>query len=290
MFTKTKIFAYLELIRLNRPIGIFLLLWPTLWALFIAGEGKPSIVILVVFILGVALMRSAGCAINDYADRNIDGKVERTRNRPIVTGRVTEYEALAVFITLCAIAFLITVFFLNGLTLLLSFAAVALAASYPFTKQLHYLPQVHLGLAFAWAIPMAFTAQTNSLPPTYGWLLFVATILWATAYDTIYGMIDRDDDIKIGVKSTAILFGEADRLIIGILQTLFILCLIAVGVQTELRYWYYISLAIAVGLFAYQQKIIRDQEPAMCLKAFLNNNYVGLIIFIGVLLSYKSPI
>ena len=290
MVSKSKLLAYAELARLNRPIGIYLLLWPTLWALFIAGEGQPNVAVTIVFIIGVTLMRSAGCAINDYADRDIDGQVERTKDRPIVTGRVTKYEALAVFVTLCAVAFLLTVFFLNQLTLLLSFAAVALAVSYPFTKRLHYLPQVHLGLAFAWAIPMAFAAQTDSLPPTYGWLLLVATVLWTTAYDTIYGMIDRDDDIKIGVKSTAILFGDADRVIVGVLQIFTILCLIAIGIQTDLRYWYFIGLTFAAGLFVYQQKMIYKQEPAMCLKAFLNNNYVGMVIFAGMFLSYWSPI
>ncbi|MEM8843646.1 MAG: 4-hydroxybenzoate octaprenyltransferase [Pseudomonadota bacterium] len=289
MFTKTKLSAYAELVRLNRPIGIYLLLWPTLWALLIAGEGKPSLTVTIVFILGVILMRSAGCAINDYADRNIDGYVERTKNRPIITGSVTKYEALAIFITLCSIAFLFTLFFLNQLTLLFSFIAVLLAASYPFTKRLHYLPQVHLGLAFAWAVPMAFTAETNAFPSTTAWLLLVATILWTTAYDTIYGMIDRDDDINLGIKSTAILFGDADRIIIGALQSLTILSLMAVGTQVELRYWFYISLFLASSLFVYQQIVIYRQEPKMCLIAFLNNNYVGMIIFIGILLSYWLP-
>ena len=290
MLSWPKLASYAELIRLNRPIGIYLLLWPTLWALFIAGEGRPTLTVVVIFVLGVILMRSAGCAINDYADRNIDGHVSRTKHRPVVSGRVSAREALSIFAILCLIALVLTVIFLNQLTLLLSMVAVILAAVYPFTKRMHYMPQVHLGIAFAWAVPMAFAAQTGLMPPAHGWLIFTATVIWTTAYDTIYGMIDRDDDIKIGVKSTAILFGEADRLIIGILQILTILGLIAVGMQTDLRIWFYISLIIAAGLFIYQQKLIHARESGQCLKAFLNNNIVGLVIFIGIVLSYWMPI
>ena len=290
MLSRAKLLSYAELIRLNRPIGIYLLLWPTLWALFIAGEGQPNPTIVTIFILGVILIRSAGCAINDYADRNIDGYVARTKHRPIISGKVTEREALIIFIVLCLIAFSLTVIFLNQLTILLSIVAVLLATVYPFTKRMHYLPQVHLGIAFAWAVPMAFTAQTGFMPPAYGWLIFTATVIWTTAYDTIYGMIDRDDDIKIGVKSTAILFGEADSLIIGILQAFTILCLIAVGIQTNLNIGFYIGLLIAACLFIYQQKLIHSRNPDQYLKAFLNNNIVGLIIFIGILSSYWMPI
>ena len=290
MLSWPKLASYAELIRLNRPIGIYLLLWPTLWALFIAGEGRPTLTVVVIFVLGVILMRSAGCAINDYADRNIDGHVSRTKHRPVVSGRVSAREALSIFAILCLIALVLTVIFLNQLTLLLSMVAVILVAVYPFTKRMHYMPQVHLGIAFAWAVPMAFAAQTGLMPPAHGWLIFTATVIWTTAYDTIYGMIDRDDDIKIGVKSTAILFGEADRLIIGILQILTILGLIAVGMQTDLSIWFYISLIIAAGLFIYQQKLIHARESGQCLKAFLNNNIVGLVIFIGIVLSYWIPI
>jgi 4-hydroxybenzoate polyprenyltransferase len=290
MLSWPKLATYAELIRLNRPIGIYLLLWPTLWALFIAGEGRPTLTVVVIFVLGVILMRSAGCAINDYADRNIDGHVSRTKHRPVVSGRVSAREALSIFAILCLIALVLTVIFLNQLTLLLSMVAVILVAVYPFTKRMHYMPQVHLGIAFAWAVPMAFAAQTGLMPPAHGWLIFTATVIWTTAYDTIYGMIDRDDDIKIGVKSTAILFGEADRLIIGILQILTILGLIAVGMQTDLSIWFYISLIIAAGLFIYQQKLIHSRESGQCLKAFLNNNIVGLVIFIGIVLSYWMPI
>ncbi|MDW3095972.1 MAG: 4-hydroxybenzoate octaprenyltransferase [Gammaproteobacteria bacterium] len=287
---KQKLTAYSHLIRLNKPIGIFLLLWPTLWALLIASEGKPDLTILIVFILGVFLMRSAGCAINDYADQKFDADVERTRNRPMVTGNVSSLEAISIFLILSLIAFFLVVFFLNKLTLMFSLVAVVLAASYPFTKRLHYLPQVHLGLAFAWAVPMVFVAHTSAFPPQWGWLLFIATLIWTTAYDTIYGMVDRKDDVRIGVKSTAILFGPADRTIIAILQTFVILALISVGTQTDLRYWYFCSLALAALLFFYQQILIYSRRPFDCFDAFLNNNYVGLVIFIGIAASYWLPI
>ena len=287
---KPKLIAYSQLIRLNKPIGIFLLLWPTLWALLIASEGKPDLGILVVFILGVVLMRSAGCAINDFADKNFDGDVERTKNRPLVIGSVSSLEAIFIFAMLSLVAFLLVVFFLNKLTLAFSLVAVALAASYPFTKRLHYLPQVHLGLAFAWAVPMAFVAINDAYPPKWGWLLFVATIIWTTAYDTMYGMVDRKDDIKIGIKSTAILFGTSDRIIIGMLQIFVILALISVGTQAELRYWYFSSLFLVALFFIYQQMLIYARKPRDCFDAFLNNNYVGLIIFIGIAASYWLPI
>lgn len=287
---KSKLTAYAQLIRLNKPIGIFLLLWPTLWALIIAGEGKPDLTILVVFILGVVLMRSAGCAINDFADRNFDGDVERTINRPLVTGKVSSLEAISIFVVLALIAFCLVVLFLNKLTLWFSLVAVALAASYPFTKRLHYLPQVHLGLAFAWAVPMAFVAITDTYPPKWGWLLFIATIIWTTAYDTMYGMVDRKDDLRIGVKSTAILFGSADRIIIGLLQIFVVLALISVGTQVDLRYWYFCSLFLVTLFFLYQQLLIYARKPSDCFDAFLNNNYVGLIILLGIAASYWLPI
>ena len=290
MLLKEKLTAYSDLIRLNRPIGIFLLLWPTLWALFLSADGKPDIFILTIFTLGVILMRSAGCAINDFADRNYDGNVSRTKHRPIVTGKVSAFEAILIFVVLSVTAFLLVLFFLNTLTLQISIVAVLLAATYPFTKRLHYLPQVHLGIAFAWAIPMAFVAQTNQFPPPWGWLLFIITILWTTAYDTMYGMIDRKDDIKIGIKSTAILFGSADRLIIGVLQIFVILGLISIGVQTELRYWYFCSLGLVTLFFIYQQILINHRHPRDCLEAFLNNNYVGMIVFIGIMASFWLPI
>ena len=290
MELKQKLIAYAQLIRLNKPIGIFLLLWPTLWALLIVGEGKPDLTIFIVFILGVIIMRSAGCAINDFADKNFDGDVERTNNRPLITGTVVPLEAILIFIVLSIIAFCLVFFLLNKLTLYFSLVAAALAASYPFTKRYHYLPQVHLGLAFAWAVPMVFVAHTNEYPPVWGWLLFVATIIWTTAYDTMYGMVDRKDDIRIGIKSTAILFGSADRIIIGILQVFVLLALISVGTQTELRYWYFCSLGLVALFFFYQQILIYSRRPGDCFDAFLNNNYVGLIVFLGIAASYWLPI
>jgi len=285
-----KLQAYSQLIRLDKPIGIYLLLWPTLWSLLIASEGEINTVVYSVFIIGVFLMRSAGCAINDFADRNIDGHVTRTKNRPIVTGKVSSVEAILIFTLLCIIAFCLVVFFLNQLTLFFSLVAVLLAASYPFTKRYHYLPQVHLGLAFAWAVPMAFVAINNDYPPTWGWLLFIATIIWTTAYDTMYGMVDRNEDVKIGVKSTAILFGSSDRLIIGIMQIFVVLALLAVGNQTDLRYWYFVSLFFVALLFIYQQLLIYSRQANECFAAFLNNNYVGMIIFLGIAASYWAPI
>lgn len=290
MSVTQKLKAYSRLIRLDKPIGIFLLLWPTLWALLIASEGHIELIVYSVFIVGVILMRSAGCAINDFADRKFDGNVERTKHRPIVTGEVKPVEAIIIFACLSLIAFSLALLFLNQLTLLFSLVAVALAASYPFTKRYHYLPQVHLGMAFAWAIPMAFVAINNDYPPKWGWLLFLATIIWTTAYDTMYGMVDRKDDIKIGVKSTAILFGSSDKIIIGVLQIFVVLTLLAVGNQAGLRYWYFISIVLISLLFIYQQLLIYSRQPRECFAAFLNNNYVGMIIFLGIAASYWLPI
>ena len=289
MDIKEKILAYINLTRLNRPIGIYLLLWPTLWTLFLVGEGYPDYSIVLVFVAGVILMRSAGCAINDYADRNIDPLVRRTKDRPLAARKIKPVEAIIVFTLLSISAFSLVIIFLNTLTLWFSLVAVALAISYPFTKRLHYLPQVHLGIAFAWAIPMAFVAHTDTWPPPWGWLLFVATIIWTTAYDTIYGMVDREDDIKIGVRSTAILFGKSDRLIVGILQAFVVLCLISIGVQNGLSYWYYLSVMGSIGFFIYQQYLIYYRDPEECFKAFLNNNYIGLIIFLGIVASFWMP-
>jgi len=276
---------YTRLVRLDRPIGIYLLLWPTLWALWIAAEGLPDAVVLIIFVAGVILMRSAGCAINDYADRDIDRHVERTRGRPLARGAVSPREALAVFLILAFCAFLL-VLALNRLTLLLSVVGVVLAATYPFMKRFHYLPQVHLGAAFGWAVPMAFAAQTGAFPPPVAWLLFVATVLWATAYDTMYAMADRDDDLNIGVKSTAILFGEADRLIVGLIQVVLLAVLTAVGVLAELGPVYYATLVAGAGLFVNQQKLICDRLPDDCFRAFLNNNYFGMVIFAGIAAHY----
>ena len=275
---------YALLVRLDRPIGSYLLLWPALWALWIAAKGIPDPLVLFVFVAGVFLMRSAGCAINDYADRDIDAHVARTRNRPLATGKVTPREALTIFMVLSIMSFLL-VLLMNRLTIYMSFAGLLLAASYPFMKRYHYMPQVHLGAAFGWAVPMAFTAQANEIT-SMTWLLFMAAVLWATAYDTMYAMADREDDIKLGVKSTAILFGDADRVIIGFIQALFLLDLVLIGQQAGLGLFYYAALVVAAGLSVYQQFLISTREPALCIRAFLNNNWLGFAVFIGVLLDY----
>ena len=277
---------YLQLIRFDRPIGTYLVLWPTLWALWFASNGIPDLKILVVFVLGVFVMRSAGCAINDYADRDFDGHVARTKDRPLASGKITAKEALAVFGTLCLTAFLL-VLQLNIATILLSTVALLLAATYPFMKRYHSFPQVHLGAAFAWSVPMAFTAVTESFPPLTAWLLFLATMLWTTAYDTMYGMVDREDDLKIGVKSTAIAFGDKDKLIVGILQALTILLLIVVGVMGDRGWAYFLGVAVAAALVVYQQNLIRDRKPQQCFAAFLNNNWVGMVVFIGLAIDYQ---
>ena len=281
---KDRLIQYAHLMRLHRPIGIFLLLWPTLWALWIAAGGHPDLLVVFVFVSGVVLMRSAGCVINDYADREFDPHVERSRDRPIAAGRVKPKEALVLFVVLCLGAFAL-VLLMNRLTIYLSLAGVVLAASYPFMKRYTHLPQVYLGAAFGWAVPMAFAAQTGSVPKV-AWLLFVATVLWATVYDTMYGMVDRDDDIKIGVKSTAVLFGEADRMIIAIIQLLFIAALLLVGQAAALGGYYYFGVLLAAALSIYQQYLIRNREPQYCFQAFLNNNWLGAAVFSGLVLHY----
>ncbi len=277
---------YALLVRLNRPIGTLLLLWPALWALWIAGEGRPDWKIVVIFIVGVFLMRSAGCAVNDFADRAIDGHVERTANRPLATGLVSPGEALGVFAVLSLCAFLL-VLLLNWQTVLLSFVALALAASYPFMKRYTNLPQLVLGLAFGLAVPMAFTALTGSVSPVGG-LLFVATVIWALVYDTEYAMVDRKDDLKIGVKSTAILFGEYDRIMIGLLQAAMMTILVLVGIKVGLGLYYYLGLGVAALSVGYQQYLIRERRPGACFTAFLNNNIFGMAVFLGLLLDYLA--
>lgn len=276
--------GYWLLIRANRPIGIYLLLWPALWALWIAGEGRPTWWVVVVFVLGTALMRSAGCAINDFADREFDRAVERTRGRPLATGLVTPKEALAVFVVLSLAAFGL-VLLLNAKTIAHSFVAVGLAAVYPFTKRVTHLPQVFLGLAFGWAVPMAFTALQGAIPPV-AWIILLATVVWAVIYDTMYAMVDRNDDLLVGVKSTAILFGRFDRASIAVLQVLMLGLLALVGVLAARGEIYYLGLAVAGGLFIYQQYLIRDREPARCFHAFLNNNYFGMTVFVALLVDY----
>lgn len=279
-----KIMPYVKLMRLDKPIGILLLLWPTLSALWIAAEGVPDFKVLIVFVLGVIVMRSAGCVINDYADRNIDGLVLRTKDRPIVSGEVTAKQALILFAGLSLFAFIL-VLLLNTMTILLSVVALLLAASYPFMKRYTYLPQIFLGAAFGWAIPMAFAAQSETLPPV-AWLLFLANILWATAYDTFYAMADRNDDLLAGIKSTAILFGDDDRLIIGMLQFSFILVMLLIGTQLEMGFTYYLAIVIVLFLFAYQHYLVKERQPAHCLQAFLNNNWVGAALFVGIAAHY----
>jgi 4-hydroxybenzoate polyprenyltransferase len=281
---RQRLAAYFVLVRLNRPIGILLLLWPTLWALWIAGAGNPPWEVVLIFGLGVVLMRSAGCAINDFADRHIDGRVRRTQARPLATGLVKPQEAVAVFLLLSLAAFGL-VLLLDWQTVALSTVAVALAALYPFMKRYTHLPQVVLGAAFGWAVPMAFSAVTGAVP-LLAWLLFAATLTWALIYDTEYAMVDREDDLEIGVKSTAILFGRHDRLIIGLLQVLMLSLLIAVGWLAGLGLFYYLALAGAAAMAARQQYLIRDRQPTGCFKAFLNNNGFGMLIFVGLVLDY----
>jgi 4-hydroxybenzoate polyprenyltransferase len=275
---------YAQLMRLHRPIGIYLLLWPTLWALWLAGDGQPPRGIVLVFVLGVILMRSAGCVMNDIADRKYDPHVARTRDRPLAAGRVSLGEAVGLMTALCLLAFAL-VLTQNALTVQLSFAGLALALSYPFMKRFHSLPQFHLGAAFGWAIPMAYAAVTGALPPVC-WLLFFGNVLWSVIYDTQYAMVDREDDRKIGVKSTAILFGERDQRIIGTLQLVLLAVLVGIGLLTERGWIYYIGLFVAAWLALYQQYLIRDRKPEECFKAFLNNNAFGLVIFCGLLLDF----
>ena len=264
---------FIQLTRMDKPIGTLLLLWPTLWALWIAAEGLPKLDVLLVFTLGVVLMRAAGCVINDFADRRVDGHVKRTENRPLAAGRISSRAALVFFFALIVLAFLL-VLTMNTLTIMLSFVAVALAACYPFMKRYTHFPQVVLGMAFGWAIPMGFAAQLDAVP-SYAWLLFVANILWTVAYDTLYAMVDRDDDLKIGIKSTAVLFAEKDKLIVGLLQ-----------LSALLPSVYFIGLTVVAGLFVYQQRLIVKRDRESCFKAFLHNNYVGMIIFVSLFLSY----
>lgn len=275
--------AFILLTRANKPIGTYLLLWPTLSALWLAAGGWPDWHLIVIFALGTWLMRSAGCCINDFADAGVDGDVKRTEGRAIVTGQVTRKEAVICFIVLCLLSAALLLF-MNSMTMLMSLGAVALTAIYPFMKRYTHLPQVVLGMAFSWGILMAFTAQTGSLP-AIAWVLYVANCLWTVAYDTQYAMVDREYDLQIGVKSTAILFGDADRVMIGMLQGMFILALLLVGRSLSLSFWYYLGVLTACLLLVYQQWLIKDRKPDACFAAFLNNHWAGLAIFLGVVLS-----
>ncbi len=275
---------YWLLARFDKPIGILILLWPTLWALWIAGNGRPDALVLTVFVLGVVLMRAAGCVINDYADRDFDPHVDRCKQRPIAAGKVSPREALIVFAVLCLTAFGL-VLLMNVYTIALSFVGAFLAASYPFMKRYTHLPQAYLGAAFGFAVPMAFAAQTNQIP-LLGWILYLAVLLWALVYDTMYAMVDIEDDLKIGVKSTAILFGQRVREITAGLQIVIIGLLAWIGTTLQLAWPYYAGLAIAAGLAVYQQKLIFDYYKPDCFKAFLNNNWFGLAIFAGLVAAY----
>lgn len=273
-----------RLARMDRPIGTYLLLWPTLSALWIAAEGIPDFHLLLIFGLGTFLMRSAGCCINDFADADFDGHVSRTRHRPLAAGTLTRRDALSFFAVLSALAFVL-VLFTNRQTVLLSFGALGVAALYPFTKRFTSLPQVVLGVAFSWGMLMAFTAQRGEIPQG-AWLLLIANVLWTVAYDTEYAMVDREDDLKVGIRSTAILFGTADRVIIGILQGMALLALALAGRQFDLGGGFSLGLLAMAALFVHQHRLIKDREPAACFQAFLNNNWVGAAWFSGVVLAY----
>ncbi|TAH44516.1 MAG: 4-hydroxybenzoate octaprenyltransferase [Dokdonella sp.] len=281
---RERVREYFVLMRMDRPVGALLLLWPTWWGLWFAAADFPPIATLIIFTLGVVVMRAAGCVINDYADHAwLDAHVERTRGRPMAAGRVSRREALLLFAGLLALAFVL-VLFTNTLTIQLSFAGAALAAVYPFCKRFTHLAQVVLGAAFGWSIPMAFAAVTGTVPPL-GWLLFLANVLFSTIYDTEYAMVDRDEDIRVGAKSTAILFADADRPIIGVLMATFLLAMLLAGTRAELTWPYFASLAIAAGMFIWQQWRMRSRAPADCFAAFRNNNWVGCLIWVGLLMS-----
>jgi len=277
---------YLKLMRFDKPIGILLLLWPTLWALWLASEGVPDFKFLIIFALGVVVMRSGGCVINDIIDRDVDARVLRTKNRPLATGAVTKNQALILFSALMFIAFCLALF-LNMLTIQLAFVGFLLAGIYPFLKRFTNLPQLFLGLAFAWPIPMAFAAVQNAVPAV-AWFLFLITGIWIVAYDTLYAMVDRDDDLQIGVKSTAILFASFDRIIVGVLQLMVTGFLFVFGLMLSLNVFYFASVCLGGGLFCYQQFLIKDRDTQNCFTAFLNNNWFGLIIFIGIVINYLA--
>ena len=280
LFNRTTFTGFWLLMRADKPVGSYLLLWPTLWALMLAAQGLPPWSITVVFVAGVFVMRSAGCVINDYADRKVDGKVARTNARPLVSGIVTEKQALGLFSTLVGVAFLL-VLTLNWQTIVLSIGALVLASVYPFMKRYTHWPQVVLGAAFGWAVPMAFMA-VNATVPSWAWGVFAINVFWTVAYDTQYAMVDKSDDLKIGVKSTAILFGQYDRHIVGLLQLSVVLMLVALGRYLQLSLPFYLGILVAAGLFLHQQRLIFYRDRQACFKAFLNNNYVGMAIALGI--------
>ncbi len=279
-----RLHIYAQLMRLDKPIGILLLLWPMLWGLWFAARGIPDWPILVIFVLGTILMRSAGCVINDYADRDIDPHVERTKQRPMATGRVRSKEALLLAAGLSLLAFIL-ILPLNQLTIMLSVPALFLAASYPFTKRFFAMPQAYLGIAFSFGIPMAFAAQTDSLPAIV-WVLMLANLFWVVAYDTAYAMVDKPDDLKIGIKTSAITFGRFDVLGVMICHACFLMMMIVIGQWQQMNLAYYTGLIVATGLISYQYALIRNHERALCFKAFLHNNWVGMVVFVGIVLDF----
>jgi 4-hydroxybenzoate polyprenyltransferase len=283
-FIKERLQQYYLLMRMDRPIGTFLLLWPTYWALWIAAEGIPEINVLIIFSLGVFIMRSAGCVINDYADRHIDKQIERTKNRPITSGKVSPGEALKLFAVVISFAFIL-VLFLNFYTILLSFVALFFASVYPFMKRYTHYPQIVLGMAFSCSIPMAFAAQLNFLP-LISYALYAVTIFWIVSYDTMYAMADRDEDIKIGVKSTAIIFADNDKLFIALFQCVFFAGMFVIAWFLQAGLFFYLGILSAIVLAFYQQYLIRDREVKSCFQAFLNNNWLGFVIFIGIFINY----
>ena len=282
---KDRLIAYARMMRLHRPIGTFLLLWPLLWALWIAANGVPKLGVLVVFLAGTILMRSAGCVINDYADRDFDGRVKRTADRPLAQGTASPKEALLLFVVLLGAAALL-VLTQNSLTIKLAFIGAGLAIVYPFMKRYTYFPQVYLGAAFGWAVPMSFAAQANNLP-TICWLVFTAAVTWALIYDTQYAMVDREDDLKIGIKSTAILFGDLDYKIVAAFQALMLINLALIGRESDFTWPYWLALSICLGLAVHQHRLIRTREPAKCFQAFMNNNWYGGFVFAGIAAHYS---
>ncbi|MGB5345552.1 MAG: 4-hydroxybenzoate octaprenyltransferase, partial [Woeseia sp.] len=275
---RKQLYNYLLLMRMDKPVGIWLLLWPTLWALWLAGDGHPDGGLFIVFVVGVVVMRSAGCVLNDFADRNIDPYVERTRHRPIPSGAVSPVEALGLFVALGLVAIGLATM-LNRPAQVLAAVGAVLTIIYPFVKRFLSIPQFFLGAAFGWAVPMAFAAQTGQTPQL-AWLTFIAALVWATIYDTFYAMVDREDDLRIGVKSTAILFGDADLFVVGALQVMMLMALIFVGNMADLGGWYFASLVVAAGMMAWHLWLARNREPAACLRAFLHNHFVGLTVFV----------
>lgn len=276
--------AYWRLMRFDRPIGIYLLLWPTLWSLWIAAEGWPTLKILIIFILGVIFMRASGCAINDYADRHIDGKVTRTKTRPLVSGEIKPAEALACFVIMSALSFGL-VLLLNPLTIQFACIAVIFTAIYPFMKRFVDWPQLFLGLAFAWSVPMAFAAQQGAVPWA-AWIIFLTAIIFPVAYDTLYAMADQKDDEKAGIRSTAIFFGNKAPKIVLLAHFITLALLVWVGYYWALGLWFYASLFVAGMMFIYQQVQIRDRNPEACFRAFVNNHWAGAVIFLGIFLHY----